>query len=95
MTTAALQIPRQPESLNPGAEFVRLDLLVTDPPTVAALAEFPVSSDRDVFALKVRIPKDLGARSGADLGSDSGGLGHAIGAQRRVGPDRSEATRWS
>jgi hypothetical protein len=41
---------------------------------------------------EVRIPAHLGACSGWDLGGDSGGSGHAIGAKRRVCPDRSEAT---
>jgi hypothetical protein len=33
--------------------------------------------------VRMRIPKDLGAHSGIDLGTDSGGLGRAIGALRR------------
>jgi hypothetical protein len=44
-----------------------------------------------VGALIVRIPEDLGARSGVIWAAIPEDLG-ALGEQRRLGPDRSEAT---
>ena len=55
------------------------------------IAMLLAAADGRVVISEMRIPEDLGARSGVIWAAIPEDLG-AIGAQRRLGPDRSEAT---